>query len=192
MPPPRKINLLPAEQLEWVKTTLKSSGFSGYEQIAEALNERLQAEGLGLTIGKSALHSFGKEYAHFVRYQEEASAWAADWLNENGLEDEAQRHNVLFQMVTTLAFKVMQAKMAKNGEEIDAKELHFLGRMLKDVMSSSGIRQKLLADERKRISEEAALAERKRIADELESVVSEGGLTDERAKWLRKRVLGEA
>jgi len=46
-------------------------------------------------------------------------------------------HNVLFQMITTLAFKVMKAQMTKEGDEINPQELHFLGRMLKDVMSSS-------------------------------------------------------
>jgi len=58
-------------------------------------------------------------------------------MEGNGLEDEAKRHNVLFQMITTLAFKVMKAQMTKEGDEINPQELHFLGRMLKDVMSSS-------------------------------------------------------
>jgi hypothetical protein len=149
MPPPRKIDLLPDELKSWLQAALKERGFADYEALAEDLNFRLEEAGAELRIQKSALHAYGQEYKEFVKYQEEASAWASGWLHENGLEEEAKRHNVLFQMVTTLAFKVMQAQMIKGGDEIDPKELHFLGRMLKDVMASSGMREKLIADDRK-------------------------------------------
>ena len=149
MPPPRKVDLLPDELKDWLKSALRERGFGDYEALAEDLNFRLEEAGQELRIQKSALHAYGAEYREFVKYQEEASAWAAGWMQENGLNEEAKRHNVLFQMITTLAFKVMQAQMTKTGEEIDPKELHFLGRMLKDVMASSGLREKLIDDDRK-------------------------------------------
>jgi len=149
MPPPRKVDLLPDELKDWLKSALRERGFGDYEALAEDLNFRLEEAGQELRIQKSALHAYGSEYREFVKYQEEASAWAAGWMQENGLNEEAKRHNVLFQMITTLAFKVMQAQMTKTGEEIDPKELHFLGRMLKDVMASSGLREKLIDDDRK-------------------------------------------
>ena len=70
-------------------------------------------------------------------------------MQDQGLEDEAKRHNVLFQMITTLAFKVMKNQMTKEGDEIDPRELHFLGKMMKDIMASSGIREKLVEEERR-------------------------------------------
>ena len=146
--------------------------------------------GCELRIQKSALHEFGSGYAEFVKQQEMASSWAQDWMNEAGLEEEAQRHNVLFQMVTALAFKVMQSQMTKDGEEIDPRELHFIGKMLKDVMASSGIRQKLMDDERKRIEEEARKAAAAEISKRLESASAEAGLSDTAAEALRNRVLG--
>ncbi len=149
MPPPRKVDLLPPEIRSWLQEELKARGFGGYEELAESLNRRLAAEGLELRIRKSALNAWGQEYERFIRYQEEASAWAAGWMAEQGLEDEAKRHNVLFQMVTTLAFRVMQARMLKDGEDIDPRELHFLGRLMKDVMASSGMREKLIEDLRR-------------------------------------------
>ncbi|MBN2740038.1 MAG: DUF3486 family protein [Rhodobacteraceae bacterium] len=149
MPPPRKVDLLPDELKDWLKSALRERGFGDYEALAEDLNFRLEEAGQELRIQKSALHAYGAEYREFVKYQEEASAWAVGWMQENGLNEEAKRHNVLFQMITTLAFKVMQAQMTKTGEEIDPKELHFLGRMLKDVMASSGLREKLIDDDRK-------------------------------------------
>ena len=145
-------------------------GFSGYEELAEDLNFRLEEMGCELRIQKSALHEFGAGYSEFVKHQEMASSWAKGWMTENGLEDEAQRHNVLFQMVTTLAFKVMQSQMTKDGDEIDPRELHFIGKMLKDVMASSGIRQKLMQDERERIVE----AERTAMASKLDEAVASG------------------
>lgn len=149
MPPPRKIDLLPAELRGWLQEELRASGFAGYEDLAERLNFRLEEEGLELRIRKSAIHAYGVEYEAMVRAQEEASAWAVGWMQDEGLADEAKRHSVLFQMITTLAFKVMKSQALKEGDEIDPKELHFLGKMLKDVMSSSGIREQTIAADRK-------------------------------------------
>jgi len=174
VPPPRKVDLLPAELKTWLQEELRSRGFGGYEDIAEALNFRLEGAGSELRIQKSALHAFGQEYEHFVKLQEEAGAWASSWLAEQGLADEAKRHNVLFQMITALAFKVMQAQMTRDGDEIDAKELHFLGRMLKDVMQSAGIRESLIA------------AERKSQSDRMDAAVASGDIDAEAAAKARK------
>ena len=190
MPPPRKIDLLPAEFRTWLQEELKEQGFGGYVELAERLNFRLEEEGLELRIGKTAIHAYGQEYQEFLKYQEQASAWAQDWMNDNGLEEEAQRHNVMFQMLTTLAFKVMQNQMTADATEIDPRDLHFLGKMMKDLMGSAGIREKLLADDRERIAKEARLAAQKEMADKLEEVAGEDGLSAERVAQLRRTFLG--
>lgn len=148
MPPPRKIDLLPIELRQWLQEELRGSGFGGYEELADRLNARLEAEGLELRIRKSALQDWGVEYREFVRLQEQASDWAREWLGEMGMEDQAQRQSVLFQMLTTLAFKVMQTEITKEGGEISPQNLHFLARMMKDVMTSSGIVQAMQARDR--------------------------------------------
>ena len=186
MPPPKKVDLLPQEQKDWLKEALKDSGFSGYEQIADDLNARLEEAGITMRIGKSALHNFGQEYAEFVKYQEQASEWAAEWMSDNGLEEEAKRHNVLFQMITTLAFKVMQSKMTQKGEEIDPQDLHFIGRLMKDVMSSSGIREKVLADERVRIQKAAT----EKAAEKGAKAAREAGLSAEASELIKAEILG--
>lgn len=149
MPPPRKVDLLPAELRLWLQEELRARGFGDYEALADALNWRLEESGLDLRIQKSALHDFGSEYREFVRLQEQASTWAQEWLGEMGMDDQAQRQNVLFQMLTTLAFKVMSAEVEKKGDEISPQNLHFLARMMKDVMSSSGIVQAMREKDRK-------------------------------------------
>lgn len=179
MPAPRKVDLLPVELKLWLQDELRARGFGGYEDLAEALNFRLEEEGLELRIRKSALHEFGAEYREFVRLQEQASDWAKEWLGEMGMDDQAQRQNVLFQMLTTLAFKVMQAQVGKDGDEISPQELHFLARMIKDVMQSSGIVQTMREKERK---DQAA---------KLEAAVA-GGDIDAAAAEKARRILGFA
>lgn len=149
MPAPRKVNLLPDELKRWLEDALRARGFAGYEVLAEELNWKLEEAGLELRIQKSALHEYGAEYAAFIKVQQSASAWAAEWMTEAGIGEEAKRHNVLFQMITALAFKVMQGEMTKDADEIDPKNLQFIGRMMKDIMASSGIREQLAAAERK-------------------------------------------
>lgn len=149
MPPPRKVDSLPPEIREWLQETLRERGFAGYVEITEELNARLADAGKVVEFHPATVHRFGQEYREFVRVQESASAWAQGWMQENGLEEEAKRHNILFQMVTSLAFKAMEAQMLKGGEEIDPKDLHFVGRMLKDIMASAGIREQMAAAERK-------------------------------------------
>ncbi len=177
--------MLPAELKKWLQDALKERGFAGYEDLAEDLNFRLEEEGYELRIKKSAIHSYGTEYAEFVKHQSEASAWAAGWMNDNGLEEEAQRHNVLFQMITTLAFKVMRSQMVKGGEEIDPKDLHFIGKLMKDVMASSGIREKLMEDERGRIAQKV----KEEAAGEVEKAAAQLGMTAETVEAIREQIL---
>ncbi|KQI66996.1 hypothetical protein AN189_17865 [Loktanella sp. 3ANDIMAR09] len=192
MPPPRKIDLLPKELRDWLQDALKERGFSGYVELAADLNDKLEERGLEVRIGKSAVHAYGQEYEQMARAQEEASAWAVSWMEGNGLEEEAKRHNVLFQMITTLAFKVMKSQMLKEGEEIDPRELAFLGKMLKDVMSSSGMREKMTADQEKRIAEQAACEAKAAVADDLTQNAKTFGLTADTAAAIKARILGVA
>lgn len=186
MPPPKKVDLLPAELRDWLKDELRKRGFSDYEGLAEDLNFRLEEAGLELSIGKSALHNYGQEYEQFAKLQDEAGSWAQQWMADNDLSDEAQQHSVLFQMMTSIAFKVLKSQMTKSGDEIEAKDLHFLGKMMKDIMSSSGIREKLMEAERERIARE----ERERAVDELSNQSAELGLSDKAIARLRRDFLG--
>lgn len=189
MPPPRKVDLLPPELKSWLQEELKARGFGGYVELSDALNFRLEEEGLELRIGKSSLHAYGQEFEEFVKYQDQASAWAASWMNDNGLEEEAKRHNVLFQMVSTLAFKVMQAQMTQEAKEIDPRDLHFLGKLMKDLMASSGIREKLMEGERARIAEEAARAAKAAAAEEVGAAALQLGLTAETVESIKDKIL---
>jgi len=149
MPMPRKVDLLQVELRGWLQQAQAARGFAEYEALADDLNCKLEEAGSELRIRKSALHDYGKEYREFVRLQEQAGDWAKGWLGEMGMEDQAQRQSVLFQMLTTLAFKVMQTEITKGGGEISPQNLHFLARMMKDVMSSSGTVQAMREKDRR-------------------------------------------
>lgn len=177
MPPPRKVDQLPPEIRDWLQQTLRERGFSDYVAVTEELNDRLAEAGKVVNFHHATVHRFGQEYRVFVETQEKASAWAQGWMLENGLEDEAKRHNVLFQMVSTLAFRAMESKMLVGGDEIDPKDLHFIGKMLKDIMASSGIRQNML------------MAERKAQAEKLDAAVASGDIDAEAAAKAR-RIMG--
>ena len=57
-------------------------------------------------------------------------------------------------------------------------------------MASSGIREKLMGDERARIEAAARKAAAAEMAENLEAATEEAGLTPEAGKFLRERVLG--
>jgi len=184
----RKIDLLPAELRDWLCEEMRARGYSDYAAITGALNDRLADHGLQVTIGCSAVKAFGSEHREFSKLQEEASGWAADWLDEAGLEDEANRQSVLFRMITTVAFKVMKAQIAREADEIDPRDLHFLGRMMKDVMASSGLREVMADKERQRL----IAGERKSAADRAVSATRTAGvpLTPQVAAAIRAAVEG--
>lgn len=183
MPAPRKVDLLPADLRDWLRDELVKRGFGDYEALAEALNTKLALEGSSLTIKKSALHNYGTEYREFVKIQEEAGDWVEGFVREIGMEGEADRHGALFQMLTALAFKTM--KSAMEAEAPDPKNLAYLGKMLKDMMASSGLREKMKADERTRIERAAREEEQKALSGKLEKAVEAGDIDGEAARRAR-------
>lgn len=187
MPPPRKVDLLPPDLRAWLKAAFEARGFGGYEEIADALNKRLTAEGSSLRIAKTAVAAFGKEHREFVRLQEESQAWTKDWLTKEGLEGEAETHKVLFQMISALVFKTLQAMMVEEGAP-EPKALAQLGQLLRTLIHSSGIREKVVAE----AAERAKAEERERMAAAAEGAAVRAGLTKERAQELRRELLGIA
>ena len=88
-------------------------------------------------------------------------------------------------MLTTLAFKFMKGQMDED-REIDPKELHFIGRMMKDIMASSGIREQLAEKERARIQ----AAERSRAAEAIDAVGASQGMSAATVEAIKAEILG--
>lgn len=191
MPPRRKVDLLPEELRARIKQALRERGFAGYEELTAEINDWLEEAGLEITLGKSAVHAFGQDYQQLSKLQDEAGAWAKEWISETDVSEEADRQRVLVKMMSSIAFKVLKSQAMKEGDKIDPRDLHFLGRMMKDVMQSSGIREQLMVKERERIAAEAAKAARDEAVAQLDSGVATGRI-DAAAAQAAREVMGLA
>ncbi|MBO6789528.1 MAG: DUF3486 family protein [Dinoroseobacter sp.] len=165
MPPAKKIDLLPAALRERLKSLLAERGFADIVEVTEELNFWLEEEGLELSIGKSAVG----EFSRVLKDQRDAFSIAEAVLADFDIEQESMMQKALMQMLAASAVQLIQT-VRENGEVMDAKGLMALGRMLKDLMASSGLREQLLEGERQRIREER---DREQLA-KLEEAVANG------------------
>lgn len=188
MPAPAKLDLIPDELRQWLKEELEQRGFGDIVDVTEALNFRLQEQGLELSVGKTAVGKFSKA----LKDQREAFTLAETLLSDMDIEAEGELHKVLMQMIATSAVHMMQSVREDNGH-LEPKDLMSLGRMLKDLMASSSMREKLLEDERKRVTREAKEAAEAEAAERFEEAMTvaetEGGLSEDRLSLMRKKFL---
>lgn len=172
MPPPRKINLIPAELRHWLAEELQLRGFADIVAVTDALNARLDDEGVSVTIGKSAVG----EFSRLLKDQRDAFSMAETLLQGMDVEAESDLHKMLLHMIATSAAMMMK-QVRDDGEHLDAKELMALGRMLKDLMASAGIREKLRDDERQRVAKAAQEEQRLEMEGRLETAASQGRIS---------------
>lgn len=181
MPPPRKIDRMPKALRRWLREELKAAGFGDHVELSDRLNDRLAEAGEELTISKSAVG----RYAQLLKDQDEAQKIAEGLMVDIGIEEEAGVQRAIMHMIAAQAVQLM-ADTREAGGTLDAKTLGTLGKMLKDLMGSAGIRERMRADERERVAKE----ERERVAETAETAVRKMGLTAEAAKRLRNELLG--
>ena len=148
MPQPRKVDLMPPEVRRWLHEELKKRGFGGYEELSEALNFRLEEEGVELRIGKSALHAYGAEFRDYARMQEQAQDEIKAFLQEASVADEVDVTSALFQQLTTIAFRTQMAIQTAEGGVVDPKGLKELTTALNNLIRSSELREKIAGEER--------------------------------------------
>ena len=183
MPPVKKLELIPQRIKSALKNALQEAGFGNIVEITDELNGWLKSEDIPLTIGKSAVGN----YAQVLRDQQQAFEITEDLMSEVGIDDEAAMHRGLMHMIAAQAVRLM-VSTRENGGELDSKDLVNLGKMLKELMGSAGIREKILADEQARIEKQ----ERERVAGQAETVSKKMGLNKEQAADLRRQLLGVA
>lgn len=151
MPAVRKLDLVPKELRDRLQRTLEKRGYGDIVAISEELNVWLDEAGLELRVGKSTVGEFSK----VLKDQRDAFSIAAAVLAETDLDAEGELHRTLMQMIGASAVHLIKAVRDEDGR-LDPKDLHFLSRMLKDLMGSTAIREKLLEDERRRVEKAQA------------------------------------
>lgn len=184
MPAPRKLDLIPAELRARLAETLQARGFGDIVGVTESLNAWLDGAGIDLRIGKTSVGAFSK----LLKDQRDAFAMAETLLADMDIEAESQMHKVLMQMIATAAFQMMQS-VAEGEGRFDPRQLSALSRMLRDLMSSAGMREKLRDDERRRVADEARAGERAALASRLDAASAAGGAEAAAAAQAR-RILG--
>lgn len=182
MPPPRKIDLLPDDLRVRLAQALSARGFGDIVEVTEELNFWLEDAGLELTLGKSAVG----EYAKLLKQQRSALSMARALVSDMDLDGESDMQRLLMQMITTAAVQMMQSVAEDDEASLDPKGLASLAKMLKDLMHSTGLREKLLADERKRVVEEARAAAQAEAVEALEGGVAKGDITREAMEQARQ------
>ena len=173
MPPPRKVDLLPAELKGWLRDELIARGFADYEALAEDLNFRLEDAGLELRIQKSAIHAFGQDFRQYAEAQAAAQEEIRAFLQEASLQREVDVTSALFQQLTTIQWR-LQMLMSDPEKLPDPRGMKDLTTALNNLIRSTDLRERLVAEERR------ALAAR------VDAAVASGDLNAEAAQKARE------
>lgn len=183
MPRPRKLDLIPQELQARLKAALEQRGYADIVEVTEELNFWLEDAGLEITIGKSAVGEFSK----VLKDQRDAFNFAEVIMKDLDIEGESEMHKAIMQMIAVHAVKLMR-KASDDEEVLPAKDLMALGKMLKEVMSSAGIREKMLADDEERVAKKA----RVEAAAAATKVAQQAGISEETVEAVKQSILGVA
>lgn len=176
MPPPRKIDRLPAELRQKLNEELKRRNFSDYEQLAEDLAFWCEEEGIEIRIGKSAIHAYGQEMRDYVRMQEQAQDEIRAFLDQASMTDEANAQKALFQQLTGIQWQ-LQKNMMMTGDLTDPRGMKDLTTALNNLIRSTSLRDAIIKAER---AEQSA---------KLDAAVASGDLEKDAAEKAR-RIMG--
>jgi len=176
MPQPRKIDLLPSELRGWLQEELRARGFAGYEDLAEALNFRLEEAGLELRVGKSALHAYGQEFRDYARMQDQAQEEIRTFLEEASLKEEVDVTSALFQQLTTIQWR-LQMMLSDPDAMPDPRGMKDLTTALNNLIRSTSLRDGILR------------AEREAQSARLDEAVADGAI-DEAAAAKAREIMG--
>ncbi|MBW4708639.1 DUF3486 family protein [Roseobacter sp. YSTF-M11] len=181
MPPPRKLDLVPEELVARLKQMLSDRGFSDIVEVTEEFNTMLEVDGIQIRVGKTAVGEFSK----MLKDQREAFSMAETLLSDMDIEAESDIHRTLMNMIAVSAMQMMRSVREQDGH-LDPASLMNLGRMLKDLMGSAGLREKLLADERVRVAREATV----KAAEAGAKAARQAGMSEELENQIKAEILG--
>lgn len=142
-------------------------------------------KGLGADASRSSVGRYTQKYAELARQQRDMRAVAEAFGKEFGQADDGQARLMVQLLTSTITRAILP--MASEGDEIeglDAKELHFLARAVKDTMGAAK-----LDVERERLIREQ---ERNRAAEAGAEAARQAGATEATIDLVKRRILGLA
>ena len=178
MPARSTIVHLPPEDRAWLVGRLRDGGFSGYLELTDELNERLQARGLELRVSKSSLHRFGQDFEVRIEAFQRTTEMGKIIMREFG-DDEGAINDAVIRLVQDRLFGLVMAE----GEGLSVKSLGLIAHAVADLARASVV-QKRFAQ---------AVRERTSVATErVEQIAKKEGLSDEARDLIRREILGIA
>ena len=171
MPARSKVLTLPPDVREALNTELTRRGFQDYDGLSEWLAER------GFEISKSALHRYGSGFERRLATLQVASEQARTIVSAMG-DDEGRMGEALTSLVQQKAFEVLVEM--ESAEDVGLIDLgHMVARL-----NATAVAQKRWAQQ---VTERT-----ERAATEVVELASRGGLSDETAEVIRRKILGIA
>lgn len=180
MAPRSSIEKLPEDVRRWLERALTENGFSGYVELEELLKEK------GYQISKSAIHRYGQKIERRFKAIKDSTE-AARIIAEGAEDKEDKRSEALMGLLQSSLFEALVDIEDANDESISPMEkfqaLSFAGKNVASLIQAS-TKLKVYQAEVKERAETAA--------KEVEKVVKKGGLSDEVADEIRRKILGIA
>ncbi len=172
MPVRSSVTSLPSEVKEWLDKALVDGNFSGYEALAEALNEK------GFNISKSSLHRYGKNFEETLSAVKIATEQAKA-IVESCPDEAGTLNDALIRLVQQKAFQAL-GRIEADKEDITLADL---GHMISSLGRASTTVKKYATEVKARTIE---------AAKEVEKVAKKGGLSEDAVQMIRSKILGIA
>lgn len=176
------ISRLPAEQKAHIERRLREGMMTLDELIAD-LRAIFPGEPAA-EVSRSALHRYERGFTELTARMREIETVSNAVIGELGEGVGEKAGALLAQAITTLATNA--ALKAHDSDDISIDEIRKLARAAKDAMDT----QRVGVTVRKAIAEEARQALLREQQEKLDKVVRTGGLSEQTAADMRKKILG--
>ncbi|HAR97933.1 MAG TPA: terminase [Syntrophus sp. (in: bacteria)] len=177
MPARSKITLLPPEIKAKLDRLLIDRGFAGYDKIVGEINNVLDAEGYEIRLSRAGTHRYGQGFEERIAAIRIATEQARA-ITEAAGDDAGATGDALIRLVQEKAFQVLVKMADLDPEDVDFNKLTVAIAKL----NNASVQQKKWQAEIKTKTVAAA--------DSAVKVAKQGGLSDEKAEEIRKRILG--
>jgi hypothetical protein len=172
------ITQIPPTLREELDRELIDRNFSDYTELTDWLNQRLEQNGLEISLSRSSVHRYGKRFEERVEMLELASR-QAEKLKSLFSDEGANLSEMALQLCQGLMFNLMM----ESGEKLEPKELSMMTRSLAEA-TRGFVNVKKYQQEVKDRAEAAARA----VAAQARS----GGLSEETIAQIEQQILGIA
>jgi hypothetical protein len=169
------IDLLPAELREWLNDELQRRNFSGYRELVDAFNAKLEEHGLELQVNRSSLQRYGQGFEEQVANMRQTAEMARSIVRDAPDEDGAM-NDALIRLVMDRLFR-----FAAESGDIKPGVLAKIGHVVADLGRSSVAQKKLMAQLKGKATA---------TAEKVAAAAKSGGLSAEAVEAIRRDILG--